>query len=670
MANFVAVRFHKNNKMVWIYLYVIACIFVLIVFVMYISPNGKRKNYIQIKRYQDNGRRVLINLDKNALNAIKSKTLIKCNDTTLVKCKINGNFQCFHCDESHAECVHFEMDTVVSHEGVSSHIYSDNMRALGTKEIHIPRNSHPNEGYCLSFTGSHARECSFKNGGRWIFVRRQNEKKQTYIDKTCFCSMPNIFTKSNLYGDCDIFLGCRKFSNKYRRANNEIIPFPEANIINNNWYVPEQIMCDCGRDYDFIAAKKINGSSRPPLCIEKNMFRQSQPSFIHLEARMINPDYLNGRASAGLLFLPDPCAYDLITKELTGARTTFLSDEKVAFCDLPNVPGGFVALTLSSDYLMGNNGKYPNALMRVFSKSATTLPGHIYEVATSRRNKTTYPPFVGRRFYAKDMLIDLPYLSTESRNMGGSGQVFSFAASVPKGLRDQAKVYVYSPELPESVAYKKFLLGQFVTFIPTFSNNIEINYPWFLGNVPYVHVPEPLNNFTINMIMLHLTSLHYPNFTSDGILDREWNPDYHEDRMKKYYTMPSAFFNNRRLMLNWRARNFTGIILSLDALSGMELVSKYISPGNKYLLILYRKQINPFRLLSNQSRKEPWQDITESANVYLNLYWNDRPFKIADDNLYAGENSYGFDCDGITMPPSSESKYKCSANSFEWSKNY
>lgn len=624
-------------------------IFTIMVYIVNFKIFQKQKS--RIIRFTDNHKYININIETSAWDDIQSEHRNDCSSKTLIKCEVNKDFQCFNCTQVLASCVHFENDTP---------IYTNDTTKQDIVAV-IPKNTLPNEGYCLRFTDTRGRECSEKFGGKWALTKQENS--YAYV---CVCSMQNIFTKSTIYGNCDTFLGCHRIGPSSHA--------PPASISNpDTWQLVKDIQCECGDDYQFIAATESDGALRPPYCLERNSFQQALTTFVALPKEYINEEYLEGKASRSEIQLPDPCAYDALTGEQTGKRAKFSDVEKVAYCQ--STRDGFAAITFNSDYLIGNNGKYPNGIVRVSKQSA--LEGELFEVATRRnggQRNTVYPPFVGHRYWVRDFLFHLPYLDKDSRNMGGSGAQFNFAAFIPKENIGTAKIWVYSPELPRSIAEKKYKVGSMVTYIPTFSYTFEIRHVYFLGTVPFIDVPAFGNSFTQYIITLHLPTFKWPQFSSDGLM-YVWTPNLCGEEFLNYYAMPTIVRDaNGQSKLSWRSRVFTGTILTQG--DNGRTISKFISPGSVVLRNRYLSQI-PNLPADECDRPTPWSSLPqckqedgslkdicpERSNV-------NSPFRVADTPLYAGENSYGYDCDEVSMPRKYTTLYRCSTDDFAWAKNY
>lgn len=220
-----------------------------------------------------------------------------------------------------------------------------------------------------------------------------------------------------------------------------------------------------------------------------------------------------------------------------------------------------------------------------------------------------------------------------------------------------------------------------VTFIPTFSHTFEISHLYYLGMLPFINVPKFSNSYSHYIIKLHMPTIKFPRFTSNGIKDI-WFPNFCKDiDFIDNYVMPSVLEKNGTLTLSKFTKNFTGIILT-QTNENKQLISKFISPGNEVLFKMYQNQIPPSlnEILENNKYVEKiteWSSLPQIQNEMGKIentcpvfVFCDVPFELPDNVIYAGENSYGYDCDGITMPSKNIAMYNCTENYFKWSENY
>lgn len=656
----------------------------------------KRKNKLVL--FPDNGQRIKLNLNTEIWDTIHSRERIECTGKSLKPCQVNRDFQCFNCKQVLASCVHFEKDTTV--------MESDG-KDFNKKAFVIPKNKSANDGYCLRLTDKRARKCTQKYGGMWILAQDSDpyvkeygrDEKSSYSHHyayVCLCTRPNVFSRSSFYGDCDNFMGCQEVDLRPGMLNptmKKVLGHKESGlhrIKNADWTHINSIVCNCKSSY--VSQHIFDKATSPPQCVRKSIFKDFNIfSFHALETKYISVDYLKGRARAGLVKLPNPCAYDAITGEAIpvsknpGIR---LSESGVAYCH----PGadGYAVVTFNSDYLANNDGKYPNAVIRVSLSPA--LPGTLFEVATVRRhgnkNDSFYPPFVGHRYMVNNFLVKLPYLDKDSNNMGGWGkQSYKFAASVKREYIGRAKIYVYSPELPEDVVAKLYMVGDMVQFVPVLKNKLDTDYNDFFGTIGFQNVPMFNTSTMVHFMRLHDVGFGphvFPQFDTpsqdlDG--ESEWKRvNSYDEKAKKHYHMPPIYRVGKTVKLSWRTDTFTGIILTVNDEHNV-LKTKNISPGDKILRNMYREQIIPFSGgdEDNTGEKFPWssrpigyREIGDKRETVDKIIVDpiSESLILARNDAYAGENSFGWDCDGVSMVKPSLGRYICTPEKFVWPTKY
>lgn len=436
----------------------------------------------------------------------------------------------------------------------------------------------------------------------------------------------------------------------------------------------------------------MGGHLQPPQCVRKTIFEDFSTLYFHaLDPKYINPDCLGGQAANGYIKLPNPCSYDAITGELIPLAESSpirLSKSGAAYCHPTS--HGYAVITFNSDYLINNDGKYPNAVVKVSNTKA--LPGTLFEVATARRNrKTVYPPFVGYRYLVKDFLFKLPYLDPQSSNMGGFGaKTFQFAAAVPANYYDQAKIYVYAPELPDDVVDELYVIGDMVHFLIVLKNFFEHNRNDFYGILGFQNVP--LFNAPNRMPYLHLHDagfrVHtFPQFatvSTDKHSNDTWSDVYTDPELSlEHFCMPPIYLKDNKIQLSWRTDTFTGVVLTRANKNNSTLITKNISPGDKIAYATYHQQIPEF-FTNDCTTPHAWTRLPvckgkQLKTVYgipehfignvVPVYWNDSPV-LAKDDAYAGEHSYGFDCKGVSMVSEHLGRYICDPKKFSWRSVY
>lgn len=118
-----------------------------------------------------------------------------CNAQSLRKCDINDNTTLFGCKELTARCRHFDKDLKYYTEG---------------KELIIPKNSSPTEGYALAIT-TLAEACNPYHGDLVLVAANKESTEYMLI---CSCKNPGFIGNEHLLGNCtDVFVCDGKIDN-------------------------------------------------------------------------------------------------------------------------------------------------------------------------------------------------------------------------------------------------------------------------------------------------------------------------------------------------------------------------------------------------------------------------------------------------------------------------
>lgn len=622
----------------------ILILFVLNRFVFNNNDTHGDDPYNPLFLYSDNHKRIKLteaNDEKLMLNKFD------CTSKTLVECNMTNDLACIGCNQILAACIHFETNTT---------LYDPNNKEIAE----IPKNRSKQNGYCLRLTADkHSeRKCTQKNGGKWILTKTNNNDNNNsdQYSYTCHCTSPHLFTKSSMYGDCDVFVGCTN-----------------STILNkNSWSSFSEIECKCNDGYHIeedsgiisLLSKRM-ASRQHITCIRDNIFHSKFPQHndATIDPMYIEPTYSGYRNG---IFLPNPCKFDAITGEYIGDNGEIHMHNYIAHCRAKS-ENGYTTVIFEDDYLINNGGKYANAVVRVASKSPLEINTIVYETSTRRRQKdggTLYPPFVGHRYAITDLLIKLPYLDWDSTNMGGSGLTYKFAAQIPIDRHNKAKIIVYQAEIPEQV---QMILGSVMSFVPVF-----VTYEWlgkekrFLGTIPTINI-----NYMCGR--LHASQISYEHawdereFNTRMSIGPIGNHDIHDTKTwRRYMYMPLVCSVKDEnfddiLYVETYSKHFTGIIETCihedNKKNSYQIYTKPISPGSTALITKYRFQFD-----------KNWKDLPES---FAGITVFDRAFPIpsATNTLY-GVNSHGNDCDGHTMPPAKYAHYTCSDDEFKWRTDY
>lgn len=593
----------------------ILCIFIGIVIVLFFNKHfieAKHTTTKDLVLFKDNGNRIKIKPKTNPAAAAAAAAgttaaeTIECNLKTLVRCKLISDFDCFECKETLSSCVHFEQDeTIYDHD--------NNTTVIGT----IKANANASEGYCLRLEGKNKRTCTFKNGGRWILVERDN--KYTYV---CACLNPDTFSRTTLHGDCTHFNKCRN-----------------GKISNNKWEIINEIQCDCNDNYI-----KDNKSQ----CLKKNLFQHTTSP---LPFKKLDRKYIDDRYSGRDLNLPNPCTFNPATKTEYGpdiADIKILND--IAFCVA--ISPRYVTILFEDDYLRNNGGKYANGVVPI--SSADPENGIIYETHTRhRKSKKLYDNiFTGRRYNFKHIDLYLPFLDLNSQNLGGPGQRYIHAAFMTPDQRENSLVNVWEAPVPVPVPPQPPKFGNIITYVPTYASRFDASYRAFYGIIPSVSVPL-LSCSNYHIISLSKGFRKYP-YLDNPIVESEFNPIDQKPPRTDEYTMPMLCKDNKnQTIVQVYSNIFTGLITSYTY--GEKFFTKPLSPGRDF--------VNKYRL----NLDPDWVQF-KSSNI--GMYVNE-PFALASDRFehtQFGETAYSIDCgENYSMPNKNIARYKCNdLNDYGW----
>lgn len=559
--------------------------------------------------FKDNGNRIKIAEKPPSLPS--DTTPVECNFKTVIKCKISALDDCFACKETLSTCIHFNENVNIYDSG--------HKNVVGV----VTANSTADEGYCLRLEDKEKRTCSFKNGGRWIIVERDD--RYTYV---CTCTNPEIFSRTTLHGDCDHFNFCR---------NGKI-----AN--NDTWKTFDDIICDCDEDYKQIV--KNNKSQ----CIRKNIFQRHKS---HLPFTKLDKKYIDDAYVGKNLNLPNPCTFNPATKTEFGpeiASVHLLND--IAFC--VSTSPLHVTVLFEDDYLRNNGGRYANGVVEI--AIGGPVEGTVYETHTKlpKSNKLYDNVFSGRRYSYRDITLNIPFLEETTNNLGGPGQRYEYAESMTLTERERALVYVWDAPFPKSRLPENY--GNIITFVPTYASRFNTDYRAFYGTLPYTHVPL-LTCDKYHIMALSKGFRKYP-YLSNPLVESEYKPIDQKPPRTDDYTMPILCKNNHsKTIIQMYSKIFTGLITTYYHEDRFH--TKPLSPGAS-IINKYRLHLDP-----NWSS---FKDTNEA--VYVT-----EPFPLAN-NLYDkkqhGETAHGIDCgENLSIPNISIARYTCDKDGdFHWNYEY
>ncbi|ABQ08875.1 per-os infectivity factor-like protein [Glossina pallidipes salivary gland hypertrophy virus] len=511
----------------------------------------------------------------------------------LKKCQVNNSDEkCSDCKELFAKCYHIDDD-----------IYSPVVEG----EIIIHKNESINEGYCLPLTERDFGLCNKKHGGKWVLYQiEQEEDTLVQFAFKCVCTKPNFFVNENfISGNCSRFVGCS----------------PGILRETTPWDKFEDIQCDCPVNYSF---EKGNMNS-PPRCVMKNIYTMrykdheyddgltypdlEEIPFEPLEKKYIDPFYLSELSNPDIV-LPNPCNYDIIEKRyIKGIGEVVLENGK-AYCKSVNV-NKYITVRINDDYLIGNNGKYANAMMRLYITFPTGQePSHgfLYEYARSPYTMENKRDDVlrGQMILYNNFPVKLPYL--EVPNYQGS----EYVPSIDREHLKNARVFVYEAITPIPI---NFELAEMISYVPTFNTvSFESSKRVYNGTIPVVNNPQYQVQINRNIDdVVYYFSVMYPtppgtdfkaNFGNRGIEGKLSYVNANEIRFLNNYTF-DLHPQSSELKFNPYTNLFTGIIFTY-----------YI---DHQITKLYTKPVTVPIVLLNKFRKyfiEDWKKYPKHTEVY------------------------------------------------------
>lgn len=392
-------------------------------------------------------------------NAVGSRTEDCTAGLPVVDCDLSDQYSCFRCKQPLYTCRAITTETTIHDENTGRTLYT----LMPTK---------PGRGICSRIEGDlNGVLCSRPNGGRMLLTDI-GDGRFVY---QCVCLQPDYFTKTTRFGNCTTFVGCAGGGQMDESIG---------------WSDVTQIRCKCptGRkEYRHPVTLRST-------CIRQTVFEVSTdwpPSGNYaLADRFIDAGYLE-RVRNGLgvdrIYLPNPCLYDAltgdrITSSLVGIRydrESINTDKYVAWCwsDDPL----YTPIQFDSDYLAGNDGRYANGMVRVFSDISTRFTDEwLLETHTAKREKAgSYPTIRGVRSRCSTLLIQLPYLSAASANVGGDGRTYEYApfyanyAAVQKSF-----IYMFEAQPPPYEVERRSTALNAVNKTLEFGHRVDIKvYP-------------------------------------------------------------------------------------------------------------------------------------------------------------------------------------------------
>lgn len=540
--------------------------------------------------------------------------------------------------------------------------------------ILIEPNTSADKGYCLP-SSTIINKCTRRNGGKWILTQSENtlddhdhhnptdddDDSMMMYTFQCYCSTPNFYQNEFSTGnDCTRFVGCRN-----------------GTIKDDNWTSYENIRCDCNLD---LYEEKYGSATEAPSCLPLNLYRrkyseQMPAPFEILDEKYISTDYLKllrgggggGGDGSNEINLPNPCTFDLVTKKFIKGigRVVFDSTEQIAYC--VSTHSNYKTITLSDDYLLGNEGKYANAvfLYRLADVSSDTNTdaddnynkyedGIMYETC---RKGTEREHIKGVRLPYRNFTIHLPYLENDSFNMGNSnGRRYYEFPIIPSNRHKFTMVYLYDVATPD----EKFdvIVGNMITYVPSFmTRKSDTKYRVYNGALACINVNEVYKYrdkraFRI-MYPVPPGTLFKSKLGTKGIKGDLISPDPSADTFTAGYGL-HVEYNGK---IEPYTELFTGTLFTYTI--DKKIYTRPVSCGDMILTIKYRQHYDL-----------KWHNIPNEPIIGAGT---DVPFQFAvtgrDAHMFT-RNSYDIERNDIGVPKQTIARYNISNERIEFPKFY
>ncbi|AKR17326.1 PIF-1 [Urbanus proteus nucleopolyhedrovirus] len=317
-------------------------LFVLIAIIIIIS------NYYVLlnAHYQINTDRPLTKFDNSNVPQIQppSEIIIESNPQACHKqlTPCTTHMDCDVCREGLANCQRFDEPTEIV------------MRDENGDETKHTIN--PGQSYCLALDRNRARSCN-PNTGVWILA-----ESAVGFSLLCNCIKPGLVTQLNLYGDCNIPVGCQ----------------PNGTIANLN-ESPLRCVCDAGFVSDF-------DETQTPICrpqklrdfVDDERYFPRHPcdkGFVRIDHPALDPAYREQLRDPTICVI-DPCSIDPITNRRTqGTLIHYKESEQVFynFCQCPVSDNLFPVHSDDQTMIAPSSAKVCNACVQPFSVNPSTL---------------------------------------------------------------------------------------------------------------------------------------------------------------------------------------------------------------------------------------------------------------------------------------------------------
>nr|WIE95380.1 hypothetical protein [Microctonus hyperodae filamentous virus] len=374
------------------------------------------------------------------------------------------------CKRGTINCTHFSKNT---------DIIDANTKNL----ITVLKKNSPNEGYLITVQRSNIK-CSKKFKARKTLYYVNNS-----LEYRCRCMAPDIFDKLHIYDDCNVLKKCMG-----------------RELTTPSWTTFNDIQCNCKTNEYF-----IDYEHGGPECRQYSFFNlddkdnddDDDTDNTILSSKYINSDYLKQHfSSTKPRLLKNPCVYDALTGlYLNDDENVGITLTKNGIAQCWSKSRKYATIKFTDDYLLNNNGQYPNGVVRVVTttnKSATAatvvVEAHTWNATLER----FFSPLYGYIYQKTDLIYDIEKCFNKETHI----IIYSYPTLSEKKIKNL-----------NTFTFRSYnhtcIMGENVNFITTYAqiyrkitskrenfvltNNIGM-YEYFLDNndkcIPYV---DPAN---------------------------------------------------------------------------------------------------------------------------------------------------------------------------------
>lgn len=218
-------------------------------------------------------------------------------------------------------------------------------------------------------------DCTKERGGKWVLHWDQTKG----YELLCQCTQPKIFANESQYADCNIVKACEKYD------------VTSAHSITT-------LRCNCSFPFESILwDQEFNAEKPGPGCFPVNFFRNSSDPDEYMDLPKLDPDFINPLYKRNFYnfasrTLPDPCRVDPLTGQVHPKGISYATKVNgIVQCNIAENNHNYQTLTFATDYLLNNNGSYPNAVIKIQDSDDLYEVG--YEI-TYYQHKFILLPFI------------------------------------------------------------------------------------------------------------------------------------------------------------------------------------------------------------------------------------------------------------------------------------